>query len=464
MRTGKSSRQHPAHVVLVTSEEAVIPEAEQHLRPHFEFSAVPQCGQVLPLALQKFVDAVLVDLEAEPGAEATLQWLSSVREQWPDAVLVALSRSPAQSLRRRALAGGADAFYAAPVDFRAVAAFLRPALDLRRQEADARVRAEILRKSSFHSLIGNSEPMQRVYETIRRVAGGDTTVILRGESGTGKELVARAIVACSARHDRPLVSVNCAALPETLIEAELFGHEKGSFTGAHQSRSGHIEMAHTGTLFLDEISSLDLGLQGKLLRALEEHTIQRVGGKTPRKVDFRLITATNDDLEEMVRAGRFREDLYYRIHVVPIFLPPLRERAGDLPLLVDHFLQLYSGSNVVPPKRVAPEVMEILEEYSWPGTVRELENIVQRLALMSDGPVITARNLPQQILFDSTSAHEAMLIPETGLNFSREMSRIELAYINAALRRTQGKKSAAAALLQLKPQQMKYLCRKYKIA
>ncbi len=464
MHTGKSSPQNPAHVVLVTAEDVVVPEADQHLRPEFELSSVQQCEQVLPLSMQKYIEAVLVDLETAATPHRTLQWVQGFREQWPDIVIVALSRSPAQALRRRALACGADAFFSAPVDFSEVAALLGTALDKRRRDADARVHAEILRKSSFHDLIGNSEPMQRVYDTIRRVAGGDTTVIVRGESGTGKELVARAIVACSARREKPLVSINCAALPDSLIEAELFGHEKGSFTGAHQSRPGHIEMAHTGTLFLDEISSLDLGLQGKLLRALEEHTIQRVGGKVPRKVDFRLITATNDDLEELVHAGRFREDLYYRIHVIPILLPPLRERAGDLPLLVDHFLQMYSGTNGVPPKRIAPDVIEILEEYSWPGNVRELENVIQRLALMSDGPMITAKSLPHQILFDSTSAHEAMLIPDAGLNFYREMSRIELAYINAALRRTEGKKSAAAALLQLKPQQMKYLCRKYKIA
>jgi DNA-binding NtrC family response regulator len=465
MRSKTVQHQPPAHIILVTSEEVVQPEAEEFLRPAFEISAVREFEQVTVLAAQKYAHAVLLDLEtASAKAERSLEWLQELRERWPDAVLVAMSRSQAQAMRRRALAYGADTFFAAPVNFAEVREYLVRTLEMRRREAEARVRSEILKKSSFHELIGSSEPMQRVYEAIRRVADSNTTVVIRGESGTGKELVARALVACSARRDRPLVSVNCAALPETLIEAELFGHEKGSFTGAHTARPGQIEMAHTGTLFLDEISSLDLGLQGKLLRALEEHTVQHLGGKTPHKVDFRLITATNDDMEEMVRAGRFREDLYYRIHVVPIFLPPLRDRPGDLPLLVDHFLQIYCGGNGAAPKRVEPDVLEILEEYSWPGNVRELENIVQRMALMSDGPVITAKDLPQQILYDSTSHHEALLIPEDGLNFYREMSRIELAYLQAALRRTEGQKKAAANLLQLKPQQMKYLCRKYKIA
>ncbi len=454
-----------AHVLLVTTEDVVPPEAERFLRPAFDLSTAAQCEQVLPLAAQKYVHAILLDLDtASPSAEHSLEWLQEMRERWSDVVIVAMSRSQSQTIRRRALACGAEGFFAAPVDFHEVSKFLARVLEERRQESDARVRSEILRKSSFCGLIGSSEPMQRVYETIRRVAPANTTVVIRGESGTGKELVARAIVECSPRRDKPLVSVNCAALPEALIEAELFGHEKGSFTGAHTARPGQIELAHTGTLFLDEISSLDLHLQGKLLRALEEHTVQHIGGKVPHKVDFRLITATNDDLEQMVREGRFREDLYYRVHVVPIFLPPLRDRPGDLPLLVDHFLQVYSGVDGIPAKRVEPQVMEILEEYSWPGNVRELENIVQRLTLMSDGPVITAPSLPQHIVSDSRRAHEVLLIPEQGLDFYGEMSRIELAYLQAALRRAKGKKMAAANLLQLKPQQMKYLCRKYKIA
>jgi DNA-binding NtrC family response regulator len=191
--------------------------------------------------------------------------------------------------------------------------------------------------------------------------------------------------------------------------------------------------------------------------------VQRIGGKSSRKIDFRLITATNDDLEEMVRTGRFREDLYYRIHVVPIFLPPLRERTGDLPLLVDHFLRIYCAANRLPLKRVEPDVLEILEENPWHGNVRELENLLQRLVLMVEDPVIRANHLPQQILVSSAARSEAMLIPEEGLDFEQEIARIEAAYLQAALRRTQGKKSAAAALLRLNPQQMKYLCRKYRL-
>jgi DNA-binding NtrC family response regulator len=367
-------------------------------------------------------------------------------------------------LRGKAIAAGADAFFAAPLDLAQLRAALQNAVEKRQsKQQELRAREEALRKYSFCELVGGSDAMRHVYDTIKRVAASTTAIVIRGESGTGKELVARAIVACGTRKDAPFVSLNCAALPETLIEAELFGHEKGSFTGAHESRPGHIEMAHGGTLFLDEISSLGLGLQSKLLRALEEHTVQRIGGKGARKIDFRLLTASNDDLEAMVQAGRFREDLYYRIHVVPIFLPPLREREGDIPLLVDHFLRLYCAANRVPVKHVQPEVMEVLEDYSWPGNVRELENLVQRLVLMAEGPVVTMKHVPQQILYSSTTKQESLLIPEEGISFDQEIAKIEVAYLQAALRRTEGRKVAAAALLKMDQQRMKYLCRKYHI-
>jgi transcriptional regulator with PAS, ATPase and Fis domain len=287
--------------------------------------------------------------------------------------------------------------------------------------------------------------------------------MIRGESGTGKELVARALVQFSMRSEKPFISVNCAALPENLIEAELFGHEKGAFTGAHAARAGHIELAHGGTLFLDEIGSLDLALQSKLLRVLEERTVQRLGGKSPKKVDFRLITATNDDVEAMVRAGRFREDLYYRIHVVPIHLPPLREREGDVPLLVEHFLRIYCAANKLPLKKVEPEVMDVLEGYAWPGNVRELENVVQRLILMVEAGTITVNHLPQQLLMSSTAKQEALLIPEEGIDFDEEMQRIETAYLQTAMRRAGGKKAAAAQILRIDSRRMAYLCSKYRI-
>jgi transcriptional regulator with PAS, ATPase and Fis domain len=216
-------------------------------------------------------------------------------------------------------------------------------------------------------------------------------------------------------------------------------------------------------LFLDEIATLGLPLQSKLLRVLEDRTVTRIGGKTAKKIDFRLIAATNEDLEEMVQAGRFREDLYYRINVVPIALPPLRERPGDIAILIDHYLRLYCAANNVPLRRIDPEVLEVLEQDEWPGNVRELENLIQRLVLMADGPTIKMRHLPQRILVNSTASQESILIPEEGIDFDEEMERIEAAYVRAALRRTDGKKTAAAELLHINPQKMKYLCRKHNL-
>ena len=452
-------------IAICTDDPQVLPETRLYLAADFETYFLESWGQLNPLLEQQPLDAVLLDIDmmGEPGRNG-IHALQELRASYQDLVLVALTRSQARSLRLKAGQAGADQYFVAPVDFQELHDALRQALEERAQEVASRqLREELAAKYSFGELVGGSEPMKLVFQAIARVADRNTTVIIRGESGTGKELVARAIAANGARADKPFVSVNCAALPPNLIESELFGHEKGAFTDAREARAGHIEMAHTGTLFLDEIATLDLSLQSKFLRVLEDRAVQRLGGRTARKIDFRLISATNQDLEEMVRAGRFREDLYYRIQVVPIFLPPLRERTEDIPLLVDHFLRIYCAANNLPLKRVDPEVLEVLEEDSWPGNVRELENLVQRLVLLVDGPTIKLRHLPQRMLYSSTATQEALLIPEEGIDFDREMTRIEAAYVQAALRRTGGRKTAAAALLHIDAQKIKYLCRKHNI-
>jgi DNA-binding NtrC family response regulator len=467
MRTTAAARAPEAtthHVAIVTPDEGVLPEVEEFLAKTFAVSFLHSAPELLPLLAEVPLDAILLDLDTVGDKpEAGIAALEELRGINEDFILIALTRSKNRSLRLKA-GQIADEFFVAPVDFQELQIVLSRALEKRDMEIEnRRLREQIVSKYSLGDLIGGSEPMRRVYDAITRLAESPTTIIIRGESGTGKELVARALVQFSSRSEKPFISVNCAALPENLIEAELFGHEKGAFTGAHAARAGHIELAHGGTLFLDEIGSLAHSLQSKLLRVLEERTVQRLGGKTPKKVDFRLVTATNDNLEDMVREGRFREDLYYRIHVVPIFLPPLRERPGDIALLVDHFLRIYCAANKLPLKNVEPGVMDVLEDYPWPGNVRELENVVQRLVLMAEGTTITVKHLPQQLLASSSAKQEALLIPEDGLDFDEEMQRIEIAYLQAALRRTEGKKSAAAELLHIDSQKMKYLCRKYRI-
>ncbi len=463
-----ASRPQPVSpaVAVVTTDEKVGPEAGQHLGGEYQLHLLQTWEELAALLQEHALDAILLDLDTLGDSSDTgVAALRELRSNYPDLVLVAMTRSNSRNLRLKAMEATADEYFVAPIEFAEVRIILARALEKRQTEIEYRSRREQeVPQASFCGLIGLSGPMQRVYDAIRRVAGSTSTVLIRGESGTGKELVARAIVAMSPRADKPFISLNCAALPDNLIEAELFGHEKGAFTDARTSRAGHIEMADGGTLFLDEIATLGLPLQSKLWRVLEDPAGQRIGGKSPKKIDFRLVTATNEDLEEMVRAGRFREDLYYRIHVVPIMLPALRERAGDIPLLVDHFLRRYCAANGVEAKRIEPEVMAILEEDAWPGNVRELENLVQRLVLMVDGPVIKVNHLPQRILYNSTASQESLLIPETGVNFDQEIARIEVAYLTAALRRCSGSKAAAARLLQIDKQKIHYLCRKYGIA
>ncbi len=452
-------------VVVFTTDELVLPEVRQFFAPSFETVFLDSFSQVLPALERHPLDAALLDIDTVgENSNDGLRALEQVRELAPDIVLVALTRSSSRNLRLKAEQYGADEYFVAPVDFQELRIVLERALEKRAAELESRrLQEELAAKQTFCELIGGSESMQRVYEAVQRVAASNTTVLIRGESGTGKELLARAIVACSPRAEKPFISINCSALPDTLIETELFGHEKGAFTDAREARAGHIELAHTGTLFLDEIATLGLHLQSKLLRVLEDRTVTRIGGKTAKKIDFRLIAATNEDLEEMVQAGRFREDLYYRINVVPILLPPLREWPEDIPILVDHFLRLYCAANNVPLKHMDPEVLEVLEQDQWPGNVRELENLIQRLVLMADGPVIKPRHLPQRLLASSAATQESLLIPEGGIAFDKEMERLEAGYVRAALRRCGGKKVAAAALLRINPQKMKYLCRKHGI-
>ncbi len=399
---------------------------------------------------------LVLDLDAVgDNARTVASEIAKLRQNFPGILMLALTRNRPVGNRVRALG---VRVLTAPVDPDELVSVINSALDASSHGDRPRATTE---RRSLDRLFGTSEQMQRVYDAILRLAHSNTTVLIRGESGSGKELAARAIVSQGPRSSKPFISLNCAALPESLIEAELFGHERGAFTGADRARPGQIELAHTGTLFLDEIGTLTLPLQSKLLRVLEDREVRRIGGNSARSIDFRLITATNENLEEMTRLGRFREDLYFRINVVPLDMPALREREGDIPLLLDHYVKHFCGEEHLDLKRFDPEALEILEDYNWPGNVRELENLVQRLVLMVTGPVIQARHLPKNILYASTVHQESLLIPEEGIDFEKEMERIEAAYLRAALHRTDGIKKDAGRLLKLSPRQMKYLCHKH---
>ena len=449
-------------LLFATSDDSALVDMGQELAPAFFISIATTPAALMSGIRQNDPEIIAVDVDTiAPHGKDFFVHIGEVRAAAPIALLIAISRTPLRNARKRTRSAGGDEFLLAPVDFAQLREYLLEAAEerLKRLEVE-RLREEIRSKNSFCDLIGGSDEMRRVYEAIRRVAPGTSTVMLRGESGTGKELVARAIVSLSPRREAPFISVNCAALPENLMESELFGHEKGAFTGAHASRPGQIELADKGTLFLDEIGALGLSLQSKLLRVLQDHAVQRLGSKIARKIDFRLICAANENVEEMVAAGRFREDLYYRIHVIPIQIPPLRERSSDVALLIDHFLNVFCTANGLPLKRIEPDAMDVLESNEWPGNVRELENLVQRLMLMTDGDTIRMTDLPRPLIHSSTAGHEKLLVPEGGVNFDEEIRRIEIAYLRAALNRTGGK-TAAAALLHIPVQKMKYLCRKY---
>jgi len=452
-------------ITIITLEESMFRELRRELSPSFRTTLASTESQIKTLIDDPDLHGIVLDLESiGEGASDGVEVLQEMRRLRDDLVMVAITDSSSSELPLIASHAGADHLFLKPVDGAQLRTLLLQTFEKRALQFEGQwLLDQVENKAAFCGLIGGSEPMRRVYQAIEAVADSNASVVIRGESGVGKELVARAIVETGTRRDKPYVCLNCSALPETLMESELFGYERGAFTGADAAKPGMIEMAHTGTLFLDEITTLDHGLQSKLLRVLQERSVQRLGGRAAKKIDFRLITATNDDLEDMMRKGRFREDLYYRINVVPISVPPLRERQGDIALLVEHFLRLYCTANQKPAKQMQAGVIEILESYSWPGNVRELENVVQRLVLMSDGLAITAHQLPQQLLYSSAVSQEAILIPEEGVDFDAEMERIEIAYLNAALRRTGGKKSAAAALLRMDSQRMKYLCRKLRI-
>ncbi|HNR12549.1 MAG TPA: sigma-54 dependent transcriptional regulator [Thermodesulfobacteriota bacterium] len=305
--------------------------------------------------------------------------------------------------------------------------------------------------AGFAELIGKSKAMQDVYRLINRVADSDSRVIIYGESGTGKELVSRAIYHQSRRNEKPFVPINCGAIPENLLESELFGHVRGSFTGAISSQVGKFELAHEGTIFLDEIGDMSADLQVKMLRVLEQGEILRVGGTKPVQVDVRVIAATHRNLERAVEEGKFREDLFYRLHVIPVHIPPLRERRSDIPLLFNHFLAEFNERKRQQVDGISDDAMSLLMEYSWPGNVRELKNVIERMVILKGNGTITTVDLPRNILGNSSriSAVPTVRISEEGICLNTAVSEFEKALILKSLEMSNGVKNRAAKLLHL---------------
>jgi len=383
-------------------------------------------------------DLILVDL-AGPGDGPEL--IRELIRLCPRATVTALGREDHLGQAVAAVKAGAADCWTPP--FRAEAAFELLEQALRTVARPGRV-------YPFGPIIGRSAGIQRVFDLIARVADSDSTVLIAGESGTGKELMARAIHFSSPRRDKPLVPVNCGAIPEELLESELFGHEKGAFTSAIRTRIGRFELADGGTIFLDEIGEMSPKLQVKLLRVLQERQFERVGGTKTIRSDIRVIAATNQDLRRAVAQGRFREDLYYRLSVIPIPAPSLRERAEDIPLLVDHFLERFRRSRKTRVKGVSPEALELLKRYAWPGNIRELENLIERLVILSDNPRIAPADLPERFHHaEGRESSSVLVLPEEGLQLNETLAAVEDQLIRQALAKSGGIKSRAAKLLGL---------------
>jgi DNA-binding NtrC family response regulator len=355
---------------------------------------------------------------------------------------------------------GADDYLSKPFEREALLLAIRRVLRTRQLENENRELRQVTRQQDrYGELIGGSQAMQRLYRTVDKVAATDATVLIVGESGTGKELVARMLHRVSRRAASPFVAVNCAAIPESLIESELFGHERGAFTGAHRRRQGRFEEAEGGTLFLDEISSMPLPLQATLLRVLQERRFTRVGGSGELECDVRVVAATNRDLTRLVSEGGFREDLYYRLNVVPIAMPPLRERREDIPLLVEEFLDRVAQRHGVEVSQLPPPVLRRLMRHGWPGNVRELANVVERLVLLAEDGTVSEEDLPPELGDSSEPADCPFRLPADGLDWSG----LEAGLLRQALRRCEGNRAAAARLLGLSYKSFLYRLDKYRI-
>lgn len=342
------------------------------------------------------IDLIITDLRM-PGEDG-MSVLNSVRKEKPNIPVILITAYGSGEAAKNALANGAYDFISKPFDIDTIELVVRRALKLVDLKSENESLKSIVgKKNSLDSIIGNSPPIKNLFQIIKQVAPTKSNVLIEGESGTGKELIAHAIHNLSPRHDKPFIPVHCASFQETLLESELFGHEKGAFTGAVSKRLGRFELADKGTLFLDEVSSIPLSVQVKLLRVLQERTFERVGGSETIKTDVRIVAATNIPLEKLINEGRFREDLYYRLNVVNLKVPPLRERPEDIKLLINHFLERFNretGKNI----SISSFAEEILESYAWPGNVRELQNTIESLVVLCQGHEITPRDLPAHIL------------------------------------------------------------------
>ena len=439
--------------ILLIDDEEIIREviSKLLLREGFRVYTAPTGDEGLKLLREESVDLVLLDLML-PG-KSGLEVLDEIVAYDADIAVVMISAYASIKNAVEATKAGAADFVTKPFKNEELLHIIRNGLRQRSLVIENRRLKQTLEKRySFHNIIGKSEPMQRVFDLVNHVGPSRSTVLIVGESGTGKELIAKALHSSSPRKDESFVALNSGSIPSDLLESELFGHVKGAFTGAVATKKGLFEIADGGTVFLDEIGTLPQPTQAKLLRVLQEREFRRVGGLENIKVDVRIIAATNIDLREAVEAGAFRDDLYYRLNVITVHLPPLRDRKDDIPLLVDHFVKRFCEINQRPVCRVDPNALRLLMEYEWPGNVRELENAIERTVVLApeDG-IITDRLLPREILESSAVGLNRIRWSENGGSLREQVLDYERNLILTALRQTDWNQKRAAELLKVNP-------------
>jgi len=439
-----------ARVLIIDDDPVILEVIGEILKTHgYHVVAAPNGGAGIRELERNYYDLVLTDL-VMPDVDG-MQVLEHLVTRMPKTMCIVLTGHGTIKSSVEAIKKGAFDYITKPITADELLVVIEKALKFRNlEEENFRLKKELRQTYGYDNLIGTSNAIKKIYDLIEKVADTDGTVLISGASGTGKELIARAIHYNSSRSDRPLVVINCGAIPEELLESELFGHEKGAFTGAYKSRIGRFEMANGGSIFLDEIGEMSPALQVKLLRVLQERKFERVGGTKTIHVDVRIVAATNKNLTVALNKGKFREDLYYRLNVIPIKVPPLKQRRSDIPLLIDFFMKKFQKGKEMKITGFSPEAMDAMLKYDWPGNVRELENVIKRFTILCDDQVVTGEDLPEHIPQKGRSiqpVEEDFL--EDGVTLHKAVEDYEKSLILGALERSDWVKTRAAKLLNI---------------
>ncbi|HXM94331.1 MAG TPA: sigma-54 dependent transcriptional regulator [Candidatus Dormibacteraeota bacterium] len=474
MQAAKTAAKDPiremAHILVVDDEKSICELLEITFRKEGHRVEIAHNVDEAKRKLESQIFDIIISDIRMPGAGG-VDLLKFTKEIAPNSFFLLITGVPTVETAIAAINSGADRYV---IKDHELVDQLRRAVrgvaeSLKWKKEAGYLRRELRRLTGLDNIIGQSPKMRAIFDMIQTVAPQSSRMLITGESGTGKELVARAIHENSQRAQAPFITINCGAFPETLLESELFGYMKGAFTGANENRQGLFQAAHGGTLFMDEIGNMSLTMQVKLYRVLQEGKVRPIGSTDEIDVDVRIIAATNKDFEKEIAEGRFREDLYYRLSVIPIQLPPLRERREDIPLLARHFLERFRKSMEKPVQGISPEAVSKLESYDWPGNVRELENTMERAVALETGPEISVRVLPERIAAPSAAAAVALgdgnapSFPSQGLDFEKEVANAERRYIQAALEKSDGVRTRAAELLKISYRSFRHYAKKHNL-